>query len=140
MTRHLSPEHRAAIGAGLIGRPVTPEMRAKMRAAKLGKPLSPEHRAKLSAALRGKPTWNKGVPTTPEHRAKLVEAARNHVVIGECVYCGAPAMSFDHVIPRGRPGWEDNVVPACISCNASKNQRTPDEWLADGLIQPRARR
>lgn len=52
-------------------------------------------------------------------------------VKGECVYCFSPATTFDHVIPRGRPGWDepDNLVPACLTCNVSKGQRTPEEWL-----------
>jgi 5-methylcytosine-specific restriction endonuclease McrA len=39
-----------------------------------------------------------------------------------CVYCGAPATSIDHVIPRSRGGahsW-DNVVSACRRCNHVK--------------------
>ncbi|MEP7378371.1 MAG: HNH endonuclease [Chloroflexota bacterium] len=53
-------------------------------------------------------------------------------VKGECIYCFQPATTYDHVIPRGRPGWDEpgNLVPACLSCNGQKGQRTPDEWLA----------
>jgi 5-methylcytosine-specific restriction endonuclease McrA len=52
---------------------------------------------------------------------------------GECVYCLAPAITWDHVIPRDRPGWDapDNLVPACESCNAQKQNRTPEEWFAE---------
>ena len=41
---------------------------------------------------------------------------------GRCVYCGSPATSIDHVIPRSRGGahtWE-NVVSACHRCNHLK--------------------
>jgi 5-methylcytosine-specific restriction endonuclease McrA len=44
---------------------------------------------------------------------------------GRCVYCGAPATSVDHVIPRSRGGahaWE-NVVSACRRCNHVKADR-----------------
>lgn len=44
---------------------------------------------------------------------------------GKCVYCGAPATSLDHVIPRSRGGahvWE-NVVSACRRCNHVKGDR-----------------
>lgn len=44
---------------------------------------------------------------------------------GRCVYCGAPATSVDHVIPRSRGGqhrW-DNVVSACRRCNHVKADR-----------------
>jgi 5-methylcytosine-specific restriction endonuclease McrA len=42
-----------------------------------------------------------------------------------CVYCGAPATSLDHVVPRSRGGehvWE-NVVSACRRCNHTKADR-----------------
>ena len=49
-----------------------------------------------------------------------------------CVYCGKPADTFDHVIPKRRGGTDDpsNLVPACRSCNASKGSRTLSEWIA----------
>ncbi|MEM9561448.1 MAG: HNH endonuclease [Actinomycetota bacterium] len=48
--------------------------------------------------------------------------ARDH---GECQYCGKPAESIDHVIPRSRGGehtWE-NVVACCRRCNTLKSDR-----------------
>ena len=44
---------------------------------------------------------------------------------GRCAYCGAPATSLDHVVPRSRGGehtW-DNVVSACGRCNHVKADR-----------------
>jgi len=44
---------------------------------------------------------------------------------GRCVYCGGPANSVDHVVPRSRGGrhvWE-NVVAACRRCNHIKGDR-----------------
>jgi len=44
---------------------------------------------------------------------------------GRCGYCGGPATSLDHVIPRSRGGthtW-DNVVSACARCNHVKADR-----------------
>lgn len=44
---------------------------------------------------------------------------------GRCVYCGAPATSLDHVVPKSRGGahtWE-NVVSACSRCNHIKADR-----------------
>jgi 5-methylcytosine-specific restriction endonuclease McrA len=44
---------------------------------------------------------------------------------GECQYCGRPAESIDHVIPRAKGGqhtWE-NVVAACRPCNVTKRDR-----------------
>jgi 5-methylcytosine-specific restriction endonuclease McrA len=43
-----------------------------------------------------------------------------------CAYCGAPATSLDHVVPRSRGGthtW-DNVVAACARCNHTKADRS----------------
>jgi len=43
-----------------------------------------------------------------------------------CVYCGAPATSLDHVVPKSRGGqhaW-DNVVAACSRCNHAKADRS----------------
>lgn len=48
-----------------------------------------------------------------------------------CRYCGLvvdrPAM--DHIIPerRGGPTSVDNLVAACVRCNAKKYDRTPEE-------------
>lgn len=42
-----------------------------------------------------------------------------------CQYCGGPAESIDHVVPRSRGGghtW-DNVVAACRPCNVRKRDR-----------------
>jgi 5-methylcytosine-specific restriction endonuclease McrA len=52
--------------------------------------------------------------------------ARDH---HRCAYCGAPATSLDHVIPRSRGGphtWE-NVVAACGRCNHVKADRAVAE-------------
>jgi len=42
-----------------------------------------------------------------------------------CQYCGGPAESIDHVVPRSKGGphtWE-NVVAACRACNVRKGDR-----------------
>lgn len=54
-----------------------------------------------------------------------------------CQYCGVPADSIDHVVPRSRGGaheW-DNVVAACRRCNAAKG----DRLLADTPMTLRRR-
>lgn len=46
-----------------------------------------------------------------------------------CAYCGGPAETIDHVMPRSRGGghvWE-NVVAACARCNHKKGDKTPKE-------------
>ncbi len=48
-----------------------------------------------------------------------------------CQYCGRrramEELTYDHVVPRaqgGRTDWE-NIVTACVECNARKGGRTP---------------
>ncbi|MFT4217291.1 MAG: HNH endonuclease [Micropruina sp.] len=46
-----------------------------------------------------------------------------------CAYCGRPASTRDHVIPRSRGGptsWL-NLVAACAECNGVKRDRTPEQ-------------
>lgn len=51
----------------------------------------------------------------------------------QCQYCGrhhpTADLSIDHVNPRARGGGEtwENLVCACLACNARKGGRTPDE-------------
>jgi 5-methylcytosine-specific restriction endonuclease McrA len=56
-----------------------------------------------------------------------------------CQYCGAPADSLDHVVPRSRGGehsWE-NVVAACSRCNTTKRDRLLHETSMRLLHPPR---
>jgi 5-methylcytosine-specific restriction endonuclease McrA len=110
-----TPEQRARISATLKVSPAAVAARAALHDSQRGVPRPPEVRARISAATMG-------------HRDYVATAP----VKGECVYCGRPASGYDHVIPRGRPGWDDpeNLVPSCRSCNTSKGPRTPDEWFA----------
>lgn len=52
-----------------------------------------------------------------------------------CIYCRrrpeeGQRISIDHFIPLSRGGGHtlDNLVPACIRCNTSKNDSMPWEW------------
>lgn len=130
------------------GVPLSPEHRAKLSAIRKGVPKSPQHRAAISAARKGQTpaastraavsAANKVRVPGPVQREKVRIAMRGntHVqdatVKGECVYCLGVAQTYDHVIPRGRPGWDDpdNMVPACFVCNSAKADRTPEEWFA----------
>ncbi|MGD9790291.1 MAG: HNH endonuclease [Phycisphaerales bacterium] len=62
------------------------------------------------------------------NRRNLFARDRNH-----CQYCGkhfpTSDLSIDHVLPRTQGGgdsWE-NLVCACIRCNAKKGGRTPEQ-------------
>lgn len=60
----------------------------------------------------------------------------------ECQYCGGPAESLDHVIPRAKGGahtWE-NVVAACRPCNVRKRDRLLHETAMTLRSTPRAPR
>jgi 5-methylcytosine-specific restriction endonuclease McrA len=66
--------------------------------------------------------------TVKLNRRNLFARDRNR-----CQYCGrifpTSDLSLDHVIPRAQGGgdsWE-NLVCACIKCNAKKGGRTPDQ-------------
>ena len=53
--------------------------------------------------------------------------------MNQCAYCGSGGtLTQDHVIPLARDGRHaiGNLVPACGSCNSSKNDRLLVEWRA----------
>ena len=48
-----------------------------------------------------------------------------------CAYCGATDnITVDHVIPLSKGGKHEanNLAPACLPCNSSKNDRLLSEW------------
>ena len=50
----------------------------------------------------------------------------------QCVYCGGPSQHADHLLALSRGGMHciENLQPACISCNSSKQARLVDDFLA----------
>lgn len=111
------------------GHALTEEHKTKISLGGRGKSRSDETKARISLALRNRVQG----PETRE-KIRLVKIGNTHVrdasIRGDCVYCFGPANTFDHVIPRGRQGWDDpeNIVPACRWCNTSKRDSTPEEW------------
>lgn len=85
------------------------------------------------------------------HRAAGPRFTRTNVLLRDgmrCQYCGvAPRsprqLNFDHVVPRARGGrtcWE-NIVTACLACNARKGCKTPQEAgmaLRRAPVRPRS--
>ncbi|MFD5213041.1 HNH endonuclease [Microbacterium sp. NPDC058345] len=56
-----------------------------------------------------------------------------------CGYCGKPAATIDHILPRSRGGadsWE-NLVACCLRCNNMKSDRTPQEMGWELRFTPR---
>jgi HNH endonuclease/NUMOD3 motif len=73
--RVFSPEHRARISAGLVGREVSPETREKLSAAITGKKLGPrslETRLLIGAKKRGS-------THTPETRAQISASVKRSI-------------------------------------------------------------
>jgi 5-methylcytosine-specific restriction endonuclease McrA len=70
------------------------------------------------------------------HATRRVKFSRVNVFSRDnftCQYCqaqpGTQELTYDHVTPRAQGGvtvWE-NIVTACLSCNALKRNRTPEE-------------
>lgn len=57
-----------------------------------------------------------------------------------CGYCGKPASTIDHILPRSRGGanaWA-NTVAACGRCNNRKGDRTPVEARMPLRFEPYA--
>jgi hypothetical protein len=61
---------------------------------------------------------------------------------GRCAYCGQRCTpTMEHVVPLSRGGRHaiGNLIPACLKCNLSKNNRFIMEWRL-GRPAPRTRR
>lgn len=56
-----------------------------------------------------------------------------------CAYCGEFANTVDHILPESRGGeWTwGNLVAACVKCNGSKDNLTPEEAGMTLLWNPR---
>lgn len=61
---------------------------------------------------------------------------------GRCAYClrceaEAGTLAMEHMLPLSRGGTNDpdNIVPGCKSCNSSKNDKTPLEFVSG--LRPR---
>lgn len=55
----------------------------------------------------------------------------------QCAYCGSTeSLEQEHVIPVSRGGHytPDNIIPACRSCNASKNNKIMQDWFTQHEI------
>ena len=48
----------------------------------------------------------------------------------KCGYCGEPATSLDHIVPRFKSGCSNrhNLIPACKKCNANKASNEMETW------------
>ena len=48
----------------------------------------------------------------------------------QCGYCGEPATSLDHIIPKFKSGSSNrtNLLPCCRRCNTNKASHKMEEW------------
>ncbi len=74
-----------------------------------------------------------GYDRLPRQQVKLNRRNLYARDANRCQYCGSHfptrELTIDHVVPRvqgGEHGWE-NLVCACVKCNAKKGGRTPGE-------------
>ena len=67
---------------------------------------------------------------------KRIEAAERADV---CAYCGKPADTVDHIVPRCKGGTDAdwNLVPCCKSCNSSKSKKDLADFLNDSFYYNR---
>ncbi len=52
---------------------------------------------------------------------------------GRCAYCYNEASTWDHIIPvsKGGNSTPGNIVPCCLACNSSKNNKDLYEWIEE---------
>ncbi len=79
-----------------------------------------------------------------------------HYFCGCCVYCGNPPSLFDvhrilhqehhipvepdYILAEPNPGYvPTNILPACQSCNLSKGNNNPEEWIVKRFGKRKAR-
>lgn len=76
---------------------------------------------------RNRKQSNGGMPPSGKQLACLVQLYRN-----TCAYCNTnPYGHIDHIVPVALGGSNDieNLVPACASCNLSKNAKPIEQFL-----------
>jgi hypothetical protein len=91
---------------------------------------NPEHARALRSAYRARQLRAPGAHSHVEWLARCAQFQHR------CFYCDAEAvLTADHLIALSAGGSNDieNVVPACLSCNASKQDTEVRLWLARRL-------
>jgi 5-methylcytosine-specific restriction endonuclease McrA len=98
-------------------------------------------RARSRAWARQNPLKNR--LKTARARARATGAEGDGITVAEweelcekfghaCAYCGAARpLTIDHVVPLSRGGRHEraNILPACKSCNCSKNRASLESWI-----------
>lgn len=92
---------------------------------------NPERHSLANRRCRAKKSGAKGDHTVEDIALQFL--AQN----GLCLYCKqeiSNSYDIDHVVPiaRGGSNGPENIVVACASCNRSKADKLPFEWLEGG--------
>jgi hypothetical protein len=69
----------------------------------------------------------------PKMRLRRWRQSLHRFTDGNCLYCGRPSESIDHVHPRSRGGLSvtENCVPACLACNGRKGDSDAFAWYRE---------
>jgi len=88
---------------------------------------NPEWMRAYYAKKRARKHKAPGQFTPADLHAQLIE--QNGRCYWCCIYMKKP--TIDHVIPlsRGGSNFPDNIVLACLSCNCSKHNKLPLDWV-----------
>ena len=75
---------------------------------------------------------NNSMSTLNAHEWKEIKKSYGN----QCVYCGVKATTLDHIVPisKGGDNTRDNIVPACRSCNSSKQEKSLLVFMLHRLI------
>lgn len=65
-------------------------------------------------------------PSRRDYKQRLLETGE------DCFYCGMPGEVWDHSVPLAKGGSNapENLCRSCRKCNASKRDKTQEEWAA----------
>ena len=94
-------------------KPLKQRIKKKVKQKQFG-PFSPE-------MLEAKPTADIYSTALWQQRRSIILKMHDYC----CAYCGNPATTVDHIIPRSKGGtdYPDNLVAACSRCNYSKGDK-----------------
>jgi 5-methylcytosine-specific restriction endonuclease McrA len=135
ITRDSTPEARARINKRDKQRAQDPRRKEQLRQSDRNRRKKPERKIVVKAYNLRRRAIEYQLPHsyTSEDWKRALDYFGGH-----CGYCGSQQglwnpISADHFIPVTSPECTgtipSNIIPACKSCNSSKNHRDPVEWL-----------
>jgi 5-methylcytosine-specific restriction endonuclease McrA len=104
----------------------------KVAVAASGKKYREAHKAEIRAGKRASNNRRRAALRGCELASNVSAKTYARIMAGDpsCTYCPAPATHVDHVYPfyQGGPESDDNLVPACATCNSGKRAKLLTEW------------